>query len=180
MIEYVTDTSPFYLANKAYCEGVDEGLKALNAEPSGFCNSYGYEINASFTYNNLSYNVHFEKHQSTQNGIIVPVDALDYAGVTITTSGLEKRYTVKLGQSKLLRMLMTSALKCQIPAPYYVQINSDSKNLGTNFLTKLIGSGVSLFRLENGKVVCKLHTPEKDPQLLVARMDRILNELSRS
>lgn len=43
MIDYEINNSPFFEANKKFCEAIENQLKSFKYEYSGFCNSTGYE-----------------------------------------------------------------------------------------------------------------------------------------
>jgi hypothetical protein len=69
MIQYETAPSPFFEANKKYCETIENNLKTMKADCSGWCKSYGYEILATINKNSLIYDLKFDKHQTTENGV---------------------------------------------------------------------------------------------------------------
>ena len=83
MIEYEINSSPFFVANKAYCEQIESRLKGFGYEYSGFCNSYGYEIETNFTRENLLVNVKFIKHE---------IKGGDYTGLELSIEGFDKNY----------------------------------------------------------------------------------------
>jgi hypothetical protein len=86
MINYDPTKSLFFDSNKKYCEEIETKLKTMNIDCSGFCNCYGYDIDAVLIKDNFTYNIKYHKHQTTQNGIVIPVDAIDYAGVELTVT----------------------------------------------------------------------------------------------
>ncbi|MBL7892037.1 MAG: hypothetical protein JNL63_05365 [Bacteroidia bacterium] len=90
MIEYEINSSPFFAANKIYCESLEKKFNEMKFDYSGFCNSYGYEVKTSFKRDNLTYDVKCIKHQTTENGVVIPVDANDYFGEEITIAGFNK------------------------------------------------------------------------------------------
>jgi len=86
MIDYQTVDSPFYEANKRFLEECVAHLPSYSF--SGWCNAYGYEIEANRK--NSTHVISFQliKHQTTQNGMIVPLEAHDNTEVHIQISGL--------------------------------------------------------------------------------------------
>lgn len=48
MINYETDPSPFFIENKNYCESIEQKLKTMGVDYSGFCNCFGYDIDTTF------------------------------------------------------------------------------------------------------------------------------------
>jgi hypothetical protein len=120
VIKYETSTSPFFVANKNYCQAVEQKLKTLNLDCSGFCNNYGYDIESTLKKDRLAYSLKLHKHQSTQQGVIIPVDAVNYCGTTITVVGLNKKFRVTFGKSSLRRLFTPSKFKNKLPAPYFI------------------------------------------------------------
>jgi len=168
MIEYETNRSPFFVANKEYCELIESKLKTLGIDCSGFCNSYGYEIQSLLKKNNVIYNLKFHKHQSTQNGVVIPVDAIDYAGLEIIVSGLNKKFEVGIGKSSFLRIFTSTKYKDKIQKPYFVKFNYESLVSLVDSLVKIIlNNNISVFKLNRGIIVCKMHTNKVDPIMLI-------------
>ena len=175
MIKYESNQSPFYLANKAYCEAIEEKLKAMNTEASGYCNSYGYDLELRLNRANLTYTIKCQKHQTTQNGVIIPVNANNYSGMEIVIDGLDKKYTVVIGESKLMRLITQRALKEKIPPPYFIKINRvvDIKQL-EELTNKILNNGISRFRLKGGKLIMKVHLANSDPLSFVESFENIV------
>jgi hypothetical protein len=173
MIQYETKDSPFFVANKNYCETIENKLKTMNLDCSGFCNSYGYDIETTFKRNNLTYNIKFHKHQSAQNGVVIPVDALEYAGIELKVSGLNKKYSLTVGKSSFRRLFTSKEFKDKIPSPYFI---SSNYSLDSNFvddLAKKIEDGkMSKFKLSKGALVCEIHTATTDPFDLIADIEK--------
>jgi hypothetical protein len=174
MIEYIDDMSPFYLTNRSYCERIAEGLEKRGAEATGFCNAYGYEIKASIAQDGQTYRFHFEKHQSTQNGVIVPVNALDYAGVSIAVDSLQKRHRVRFGRSAFYRMLTSAEFRKKLRAPYYGFINNASGVAGIELFELLHKRGASQFTLKNGAALLKMHAPLQDVEVLFKTVQQVV------
>jgi hypothetical protein len=147
----------------------------MGAEATGFCNAYGYEIKASIAQDGLTYEFYFEKHQSTQNGVIVPVDAVDYAGVSITVKGLQKRYNVRFGRSAFYRMPASAEFRKKLPTPYYGLVNKPSGIMGVELFELLHQSGASQFTLRNGSAVVKMHTPIREAEVLFKTVQQVVS-----
>lgn len=173
MIHFETTNSPFFLAHKTYCEVIESQLKTVHIDCSGWCNSYGYAIETAFKRNNLSYTIKFHKHQSTQNGVIIPVDATEYAGIEVMVTGLNKKFRVTIGKSSLRRLFISTEFKDKIPFPYFIQFNySADPYFINNLVKKILDDNISKFKLSNGTLVCKLHTAATDPLGLIADIER--------
>ncbi len=172
MITYEAANSPFFQANKFYCEQIERNLNAENIACSGFCNSYGYTVNAAFVRNNLSFNMLFEKFQSTRNGVVIPVDAHDYAGVELTVAGLRKSVEVSIGQNSWKRLFTEKKFTEKIPSPYYVKMNySPAGNMVTNVFNKIMAHKISKLTLRKGVLTCKIHAPTTNPLALISDIE---------
>lgn len=175
MINYQTADSSFFEANKKYCEEIEAKLKALNLDCSGFCNSFGYDIETILKRNNLTYNVKFHKHQSTQNGVIIPVNALDYAGMEVTVTGLNKKYSVAVGKSLFRRLFTLKKFKDKMPSPYFINFNySPDSNFVDNLVKKIQNYKISKFSISSGKLVCKIHTEQSNPLDFIADIEKTI------
>jgi hypothetical protein len=174
MIQYETSTSPFFVANKNYCETIENKLKTLNVEFSGFCNSFGYHIETTFQKNNLTYNLKFHKHQSTQNGVIIPIDALEYAGTEVNVTGLNKKFRVTIGKSSLRRLFTSKLFKNKIQKPYFIKFNySQESDFLDNLTKKIIKDKISKFKLSNGTLICKIHKATVNPLELITDIEKM-------
>ncbi len=175
MINFETTNSAFFVANKNYCETIEDKLKSINIDCSGWCNSYGYNLEATLKQNNLTYNIKFHKHQSTQNGIVIPADAHEYAGIEVTVTGLNKKFSLTIGKSSLKRLFISKEFKVKMPSPYFIKFNYSAE---TNFIDSLIkkiqDDKISTFKLNNGTLVCKIHTPTTDPIDLIANLEKTI------
>jgi len=76
----------------------DRRLNQAAFDCSGFCNCYGYEIEAKLIRNNLKYKIRYIKNQSLENGVVIPVDAIEYAGIQLNLSGNKSPLRFKLAQ----------------------------------------------------------------------------------
>lgn len=177
MIDYQTADSPFYEANKSYCEAMEAELKSLNVDCTGFCNSYGYELEATLQKGSLTFLLKLHKHQSVQKGFIVPKDAIDYAGVEIRATGFTTNGSVAIGQSGFRRMFLSRKWKDKIPAPYFISFDHPS---GDGLMGKLIKiileNDISTFKIKNGKMVCIIHQTKTDPFELISIFENIIND----
>ena len=175
MIQYEVANSPFFQTNKNYCENIENELNQINIDCSGYCNSYGYEMEATFNKNNLTYGLRFHKHQSTQNGIIIPTDATDYAGIEITVTGLNNKFNIKVGRSAIGRFFTSKTFKNKIPSPYYIKVNQPLDTILADKLIKyILDSKISKFDLKNGILMCKIHQETTNPLSLIAGIERII------
>lgn len=169
MIKYETNDSQFFLANKKYCEAIQNSLRTINVEGTGFCNSYGYEIDATINKDNLVYKFHFEKHQTVQNGIIIPRDSNEYAGVKLSILGLNKNSRFKLGKSKFRRLFTSTKFRGIFPSPYFLKSSFTSIDMFDNDLLKMISKySVLEIKLRNGELICKINLQSVDPVELIS------------
>lgn len=177
MILYETNSSPFFVANKTYCEAITSKLKIMNLDCSGFCNSYGYSIDTTFKRNSLLYNIKFYKSQTTENGVIIPINSNDYSGTEIIVTGLNKKFNVTIGKSSLRRLFSLKKFKKQFPAPYFISFNYlPDNNFIDDLVEKMQNSKISKFKLNNGRLVCKMHIAIDDPLDLIANIEMIIKK----
>ena len=168
MIEYEADPSPFYTANKNYCETLAHILKTVNLECSGWCNSFGYELETHLKKDDLTYHIKFLKNQTTQNGVVIPVNAHVYEGTVVTVKGLNKKFCITAGISPLRRLFMSKKNKNKISVPYFLKFNDlpeDAVEAGV--VKKILDNKITKLRLNNGTLVCKIHTATTDPLGLI-------------
>lgn len=175
MIDYQTDSSPFFLTNKIYCEIIEQSLKKMNLAYCGFCNSYGYEIETSLKRGNLIYHLKCFKHQSTQNGQIIPVDALDYSGCEITVTGLNKKYKLEISKNKIRRLFISTKFKEKILSPYFIKYNfSPDSELEMSLIKQILDNRISKFKLNRGKIKLKIHMAIEDPLNFILNIEKIV------
>ena len=67
MIEYLPNPSPYFVANKSFCEHIVKELEESNIAYSGSCTSYGYDVFFSVFSNGMEYKINYHRHQSTGN-----------------------------------------------------------------------------------------------------------------
>ena len=151
MINYETTKSSFFDTNKTYCKTIESKLKTINLDCTGFCNSYGYEIETCLERDNLTYNIRYHKHQSTQNGVIAPIDSIDYAGVIVTVTGIDKKYSMTVGKSLLRRLFCSVEIKKKISKPYFITSNNCIDNTDIyKLLERLQDNKISTIKIRKG------------------------------
>ena len=176
MIKYETNTSSIYLANKTFCEKIENSLKSLNIVCSGFCNSYGYDFEVNHIKNDLNYHLRFHKHQTSQNGIVVPIDAVDFSGIDITVKGLAKKVKVKYGKSAFRRFFTKKLFACMIPFPCYLEFNYSPDKVFLEFLIHIIQyEKISNLKLSNGNLVFEITGNSKtDVLTLISNIEKVV------
>jgi hypothetical protein len=175
MINCELSRSTFFEANKTYCEAIESKLKTINLDCSGFCNCYGYDIETKSTRGNLTFNIRYHKHQSTQNGIVIAVDAIDYAGVEVTVTGIDKKFSMTVGKSLLRRFFCSTEIKSKIPEPYFIKSNNLTNDIYIySLLESLQDNNISTLKLRKGKLVCKIHVPTADPLKLISDIENTI------
>lgn len=175
MIQYETDRSPFFVANKNYCDTIENNLKAMDIDCHGFCSSYGYEVEVTFQRQDLTYHLRFHKHQSTQNGVVIPADAINYAGIEGRVSGLNKKIKVVVGKSPLRRFLTSRAMQAKIPAPYFIVLNPVSEKTSLDDLVKkILDNKISIFKLKKGELAFKMHGSAINPSNLILAIESMV------
>jgi hypothetical protein len=62
--------------NENYCKTIAAELNPKNIDYEGFCNSYGYDIITKLEANGFTFNMNFHTHQTTRNGVLIPLNAI--------------------------------------------------------------------------------------------------------
>jgi hypothetical protein len=177
MIQYETTNSSFFVANKKYCETIESKLRTINLDCSGFCNCYGYDIEATLKRNNLTTKIRYIKSQSTQNGVVIPVDANEYAGIEVTVKGLNKKFSLSVGKSSFRRFFCTNKIKERIPKPYFINYNYPTDSVFVyNLIETLIDNNISKIKLSNGTLICKINVPTDDPLKILSDIEKIIKK----
>ncbi len=125
MIHFEQEDSPLYDANKLFVEKTINDLQKYNAQANGFCNSFGYDINISFTKNNVPVVLKLNKSQSTQNGVVVPINAIDTKRTELIFSNIGAKSHFAVGKSVAKRLFTSHRLKEIFPSPYYVDMHNE-------------------------------------------------------
>jgi hypothetical protein len=178
MIHFDPANSEFFTANKNYCERIEQIFKAMNVECSGTCSSFGYDLKSTLMKNNRKYTMTFHKHQSTQNGVVIPVNAVNYSGTEVLVENVSGKYNVAIGKSAFKRFFTSHDMKNRLPSPFYAKMNftPDRKFIDT-LLEKIKTEQISDFNLRGGSLVCKMHIATEDPQRLIDDLDVIIKHL---
>lgn len=175
MINYEPVNSPFYTENKNYCEEMENKFKTLNLECDGFCNAYGYEMEATIKKDNLSYMFKFSKNQTTQNGVIIPVNAHVYAGIEVVVEGLNKKYSVSNNKSLLHKIFSKSEFKTKISESDFLDFNyTPERNFSESLVEIVQHYTISKLNLSNGKLVLEMHSPETDLINLISDVEKMV------
>lgn len=178
MINFEAEKSEFYELNKAFCESIVANLKSLNGTPKGYCNSFGFDIESDFEVNNLQLHLKLFKNQTTQNGVIIPKDAVDQSGTQIHVSGLNKNQFLKIGQSVLKRIFTSSENKALFPKPYYINYNDAiAKDVIKQLSDFVINHKISKLVLFNGTLHIEMHYALKDPSSFINEMLQLMSEI---
>lgn len=168
MIQFEPASSPFFETNKVYCNSIERQLKNIGLDCSGYCNSYGYKLETKMILNSLTFELTLHKHQSTQNGVIAPADAIDYAGAIAIMTGFRKQISVTIRESAFLRLFANRRFKQLIPAPYYYKFNSSpGPNEVKSLAHAIVKNRISYLKLSNGKFISRIHAQVADPVSLI-------------
>lgn len=125
MITYEFANSPIFRSNKNYIEKIVDQLKSYIPRVDGYCSSFGFNIEIHFSKDNYSYLLKLHKHQSTQNGVVVPVDAFDFLKIELVISDLPATQHFHVGKSAVRRLMMSNQLTEIFPAPYFATFSDE-------------------------------------------------------
>lgn len=154
MINFETAKSPHFEANKLFCRQLEA---TFQGDWTGFCNSFGYEIETKYSANDLNYSIKFQKSQTTQNGLVVPVDARDTIHTDLEIEGFTKEASFEISKSWLKSIFTPNDLKEQLPKNYSANINFDLSSSEFTKISNFIQTySIEKLVLANGKL--KLHS----------------------
>ncbi len=175
MISYEKNTSPFYQANEEYCQQIEQLFQTLNVVCDGYCNSWGYEINTSYTKNNITVDFRFYKETITRNGVIIPKDSAISEGLDIEINSLNKNHKLKIQKSALKRLFMSNELKSLISAPYYFSSNINIQSSEMNDWISLIKRyNIDLLKLNKGNLIVTINKRVEEPLHLLKDLEPLL------
>lgn len=171
MIKYETNSSPFYVANETFCLAIEKHFNSLLVDCQGYCNSWGYEFNATYIKNNITFDCRFYKDTITRNGIIIPEDSAISEGLYIEVFPFDKTHRVIIKQSKFKRLFMSKELKNSIPSPYYLSmsVSSNLKEL-TNWIALFKKYNMYFLNLKSGKLVIEVNNRVEEPEKLIQEL----------
>ncbi len=174
MIEYEINPSSFFTENKDYVESIIQQLDDLGATYSGYCNAYGYDVEASFTKNSLDFQLQFIRAQSTQNGVYIPRNSLTHLETKFKVTGLYTGPHFSLGKSYLRRWLMPQRFLSKIPKPFFLKIAvSDDDALADRLIQLILNFEPGRLKRTNEKIVGRLHIPLTDVHGFVKLLESI-------
>ena len=119
MIQYSKEHSAFYLNNERFCQLAEAAAAKKNAMITGVCNSYGYEVLLQFNENGYPCHFIFKRSQTTQNGVYLPVNAIDYFGAEAEMQMEARDIQLQYEKNSIKRMMMPGELKSKIEDGYY-------------------------------------------------------------
>ena len=175
MIQYETNSSQFFVHNKIYCETITDQLKTLNADCTGYCNSFGFDIEASWKRSTLSYTLKIIKAQTTENGVIIPMNSNDYVSTEVSVKGVNTKPEIVISRSAFKRFFISNLYKKLLPAPYYINMNfSPERDFIDTLVMKIKTLNITKFKMNNGIVICKLNIAPEQPLALIEDLEFII------
>lgn len=178
MISFETEKSSIYERNKTFCETAELNIKQLNSSFSGYCNSFGFELEGHIELNNLKIQLKLFKHQTTQNGIIIPKDAVDQSGTELHILGLNKSQYLKIGRSVLKRIITSTENKRILPKPYYISFNDKiDKNSLDHLANFIIHYKVAKLVLYNGSLHITLPYAINDANAFIYELLKLIGDI---
>jgi hypothetical protein len=164
MIEYDNNDSPFSLANKNYCEKLEANFQAAGIHCSGDCNSFGYDVQATFTNNSHTYKLKCYKYQITRDGVVIPVNAAEYLGIEVKGAGFNKNMLIQYGRNYFRRLFMHKKRKEELPYPFYFHCNTLLNEFQTREIFKFLSYyKIVNLKLKNGKLRIKIFSAFTNP-----------------
>ncbi|MEN9999561.1 MAG: hypothetical protein RI922_2551 [Bacteroidota bacterium] len=155
MIDYQTVESPFYEANKRFLETCVANLSSFTF--NGWCNAYGYDIEGKSTFKQIEVFLQLTKHQTTQNGMIVPIDAHDNTELHIELKGLNTQEKLAFGLNWFQALLFGRQSDSK------TEIQKELSTFASEFK-------VDQLTLKNGILKLKVSNCEEKPEVLLNQL----------
>lgn len=175
MIQFENNSSLHYATNQAYSNSIEEQLMQFKATCQGFCNSYGFDINATWQQEDLTFTVECRKYQSTQNGVVWPVNSNVAIETIIKIRGLNSDYKMQLGPSSLKRWFSNKQWQLYLPRPFYMSTNyAPSSEEMQEFTRQIQNLGLANLRLNNGRLIAKIHKATTNVAALIQGMEQLV------
>jgi hypothetical protein len=160
MIDFQTANSPFYEANKRFLEECITHLSAFIF--SGWCNAYGYDVEGKAELNQLSILIQLKKHQTTQNGMLIPLNAHDNTELHIQILGLTSKEKLAIGINWFQSLVFGA--KSTATSPLQKSLTAFTNEFKLNQLT-----------LKNGTLNAQVYNSKEKPEVALSKLRSILN-----
>lgn len=175
MIQFEDNSSPHYAANQAYCQSIAQQLGQFKATCQGFCNSYGFDINATWQQDDLTFTVECIKQQTTQNGVIIPVNAHVTVDTIIKIRGLNPNFKMHLGPNALKRWFSNKQWQLYLPKPFYMSTNyAPSVEEMKSFSQQIQHLNLACLKMNNGKLKAEIHQSISNVGALVKGIEALV------
>jgi len=174
LVYYDTNPSSFYVANEIYCLQIEQLFQTLNLACDGYCNSWGFELNATYIKNNISLEFRFYKETIRQTSVL-PVESQIIEWLDVTISPLNKSNKICFKESKFMRLFMSKELKSLIESPYYFSsnINIQSSEMN-NWLSFIKRYNIDLLELKKGHFLITINSRVEEPLKLITEMEPLI------
>ncbi len=159
MIDYQTVDSPFYESNKRFVEKCVEQLTDFTFE--GWCNAYGYDVESKRQMNQLTFAIQFKKYQTTQRGMIVPINAHNNTEVHIEISELTTLESFATGLNWFQSLLFGK--QSNASTPLQKQLADFSKTFQPRQL-----------KLKNGTLNIQFFNSSHSPAVLINELEKAI------
>lgn len=173
MVYYDTNSSSFFKANENYCLPIEQLFSSLNISCEGYCNSWGYEIRASYVKSNITFDFTFYK-ETIRKGGIIPIDCPIIEGLDLIIKPLNEIHKISFQESKFKRLFMSKELKEMVPSPYYFSTNVILQNEVAKWLSLFEKNEINLLKLNNGKLVVEINGKEENPLKLIEELEKMI------
>lgn len=170
MINFENSDSPFFTRNKAF---ILENLKEFGEENfDGWCNAYGYEIDGEINKNELNFFVQFKKSQTTQNGVIIPVDSKESMNIKIATKDLNTRFNFQYRQNLISKIIDLIQLKLKLSE----KIPEDKLRLIQSFLKE---NQIFKLKIKRRELTLLAFNSDQKPAELFFNLYALIGELNK-
>lgn len=177
MLQFEQEDSPFYERNKMDCENLQKQLISLGYGVEGFCNAWGYQINAFKPESKEE--IKIEKGTNTNGGIVAMIaDATAFQSFNYKGAFKNNSVQLKFKKSILRRFFMNAEQKQMVPYPYYIKTN-EPINFGLiNALDKIRNSSDTFeMSIKNGMMKIAFNEEVEDVSKLYYKIENLKNSV---
>ena len=174
MVYYDTNSSSFYKANETYCLQIEQLFQTLQVACDGYCNSWGFELNATYIKNNITTEFRFYKETIRQTSVL-PVESQIIEWLDVTMSPLNRNNKICFKESKIKRFFMSKELKGLIESPYYFSSNINIQSSEMNDWLSLIKRyDIDLLKLNKGDFTITINHRVEEPLKLISELEPMI------
>ena len=176
MIDFEPADSEYYDYNKNFCDRISHVLDSLNADFSGFCNSYGYEIKSRLEYKGLNFKLDISKSQTSVSTGWYPRDSINSIEIQIVADTFPELMGLTVTKSSFFSK-WKSGIKKRLKNDYIAILKESQSTLFIDSLNATVSEfDVKKIIVKNGTLRLRMKNEELNLMQLIHRIIEIKNK----